>query len=75
MKILVAKKALEFNTLDILDAKVVEPMNIEELNLFLAESIAFAQTERDLTTPAGLAISVLSDMMHAGLIVIQPETN
>ncbi len=74
MKFLAINKDLQFNTLDVLDAKVIEPMDQTELLTLLTESIHFAQVEYRLTTPEGIASAVIIDMVKAGLIVIQPET-
>jgi len=74
MKILVSKKDV-LGAPDIRDAKVVEPMEREELRNFLAESIDFAMNERNLKTSSAVARVIIADMITAGVIVIQPETS
>jgi len=74
MKILVAKKDEPLDTSEAMHFETVEPMEREELRKFLTESIHFAQTEKGLNTPAGLTSAIIVDMIQAGLIIIQPET-
>lgn len=73
MKILIAKQDAQLNTIELMNFKTVEPMEREELRTFLHESIHFAQVEKSLTTHAGLASAIITDMIQAGVIVIQPE--
>lgn len=75
MKILISKDNAQFNTHDVPDFKGIEPMGREEVRTFLEESIHFAHVEKGLTTPAGVASAILTDMIQAGVIVIQPETD
>ena len=74
MRVLIAKHDAQINTTDTKGLKTVEPMDREELRTFLHESIHFAQVEKRLTTPAGMASAIITDMIQAGVIVIQPET-
>ena len=73
MTILIAKKDLQFNTLDILDAKVVEPLDHSDLVEFFAESIHFARVERHLDSDAGIASAIITDLIQANMLVIQKE--